>query len=71
MTDNRVGLRATALRELPLGAVRPAGWLAEQLDLQASGLTGSLESMWPAVGPDLGPRPHRGDPRGQAASNRG
>lgn len=40
-----------ALAELPLGAVRPAGWLAEQLRLQASGLTGALEEIWPDVGP--------------------
>jgi hypothetical protein len=41
-----------AFRELPLGAVRPAGWLAEQLALQASGLTGALEEQWADVGPD-------------------
>lgn len=43
---------ATALRELPLGAVRPTGWLAEQLQLQANGLTGALEEIWPDVGPN-------------------
>ncbi len=41
-----------AFRELPLGAVRPAGWLAEQLGLQATGLTGALEEQWADVGPD-------------------
>lgn len=46
------GLAPTAMRELPLGSVRPAGWLAEQLRLQAEGLTGSLEEIWPDVGPD-------------------
>jgi hypothetical protein len=46
------GLAPTAMRELPLGSVRPAGWLAEQLRLQADGLTGSLEEIWPDVGPD-------------------
>jgi hypothetical protein len=40
------------LRELPLGAVRPAGWLDEQLRLQATGLTGTLEGIWPDVGPE-------------------
>jgi hypothetical protein len=39
-------------RELPLGAVRPRGWLEEQLRLQATGLTGALEQIWPDVGPD-------------------
>lgn len=38
--------------ELPLGAVRATGWLAEQLALQASGLTGALEEQWADVGPD-------------------
>ena len=43
---------APAFRELPLGAVRPRGWLADQLALQARGLTGMLEAIWPDVGPD-------------------
>lgn len=42
---------APAFAELPLGAVRPAGWLLEQLQLQASGLTGRLEDLWPDAGP--------------------
>jgi len=40
------------LLELPLGAVRPRGWLLEQLQLQAAGLTGQLEALWPDVGPN-------------------
>jgi hypothetical protein len=48
------GLAPASLRELPLGAIRPAGWLAEQLTLQASGLTGALEELWSDVGPDSG-----------------
>ena len=43
------GLRPAALVELPLGAVKPAGWLAEQLTLQAQGLTGVLEEIWLSV----------------------
>ena len=43
---------APALRGLPLGAVRPRGWLFEQLRLQAAGLTGHLDEIWPDTGPD-------------------
>ena len=41
-----------ALRELPLGAIRPTGWLRDQLRLQADGMTGRLPEIWPDVGPD-------------------
>ena len=39
---------------LPLGAVRPAGWLDRQLRGWADGLTGRLDEVWPDVGPDNG-----------------
>lgn len=41
-----------ALHELPLGAIRPKGWLRNQLRLQADGQTGQLEEVWPDVGPN-------------------
>lgn len=43
--------RAT-LRRLGLGAIRPAGWLRSQLELQARNITGRLEEVWADVGPD-------------------
>jgi hypothetical protein len=43
---------APALRGLPLGAVRPCGWLHEQLRLLAEGLTGHLDAIWPDTGPN-------------------
>ena len=39
---------------LPLRAVEPLGWLREQLQIQASGLSGHLEEVWKDVGPDSG-----------------
>lgn len=37
---------------LPLGAVRPRGWLERQCRIQADGLTGHLEEFWSDLGPD-------------------
>lgn len=42
-------LLARALTPLPLGAIRPAGWLRAQLETQASGLGGHLDTFWPDV----------------------
>lgn len=38
-----------AFAPLPLGAVRPAGWLRSQLLTQAAGLSGHLADYWPDV----------------------
>jgi len=40
-------LHKNAYIKLPLGAVRPEGWLLSQLEDQASGLTGNLDDFWP------------------------
>lgn len=42
-------LRPPAFEPLPLGEIRPAGWLQNQLRLQADGLTGHLDEIWPDV----------------------
>lgn len=47
-------LHSTAFENLPLGAIKPAGWLKNQLRIQADGLTGHLEEHWGDVGPDNG-----------------
>lgn len=49
---NPTVLQPLAFLPLPLGAVRPHGWLRDQLRVQADGLTGHIEEFWP----DLGPR---------------
>lgn len=42
-------LAAPAFTPLPLGAIRPTGWLERQLRLQADGLTGHLDEFWPDI----------------------
>lgn len=41
-------------RPVRLGHITPRGWLLGQLRLQADGITGSLEEIWPDVGSDSG-----------------
>ncbi len=49
MTVSPSGLRPRALQPLPLGSIRPAGWLAGQLRIQAGGLSGHLDEFWPDI----------------------
>src|SRR3712207_5205680 len=42
-------LARRAFEPLPLGKVRPAGWLLRQLRVQADGLSGHLDEFWPDV----------------------
>ena len=43
------GLAEPAFRALPIGSIRPAGWLQRQLRIQADGLSGHLDEFWPDV----------------------
>jgi DUF1680 family protein len=51
---NRQPLAENAFYVLPLGSVRPAGWLRRQLEIQANGLSGHLDETWPDVGSNSG-----------------
>lgn len=51
---NRAPLSPQPYYPLPVGSIRPEGWLKRQLEIQAAGLTGFLGDIWPDVGPDSG-----------------
>lgn len=51
--ENRAPLVESRFMELPLGAIRPQGWLKLQLEAMRSGLTGHLDEVYPEV---VGPR---------------
>ncbi len=42
-------LGKNSMAALPLGAIKPEGWLLEQLKTAAGGLTGRLHEFWPDV----------------------
>lgn len=58
---NRPPLPANRLAALPVGAVKPEGWLKEQLQAQADGLSSQLFEAWPDVGQDSGWLGGKGD----------
>jgi uncharacterized protein len=51
---NKAPLAQNAFYLLPLGAVRPSGWLKKQMQIQASGLSGHLDETWADVGSNSG-----------------
>ncbi len=46
---NRAPLAQNAFYLLPVGSVRPTGWLRNQLQIQANGLSGHLDETWADV----------------------
>ena len=51
---NSAPLTPNAFYLLPLGSVRPTGWLRDQLQIQAKGLGGHLDETWADVGSNSG-----------------
>jgi len=45
----RAPLRQNPYIELPLGAIKPEGWLREMLIRQKNGATGNLDKLYPSV----------------------
>lgn len=52
-TGNRSPLKVKPYIELPLGSIKPKGWLQEMLRSQKEGATGQLDKLYPLV---MGPR---------------
>lgn len=52
--SNRSPLAPSPLVKLPLGSVRPRGWLKRQLALMADGMVGHLDSLSKFLAPDNG-----------------
>ncbi len=50
----RAPLHPGAFTLLPLGSIKPSGWLKNQLRIQADGLSGHLDETWADVGPNSG-----------------
>ena len=44
---NKTPLSPNTYGPLPLGSIKPRGWLKRQLEIQASGLSGHVDEFWP------------------------
>ena len=47
--NNPAPLKQNVYIKLPLGSVKPDGWLRRQLEIQAEGLTGNLDDSGPTL----------------------
>lgn len=53
--NNRAPLLTKPYIELPIGAIKPGGWLEEQLSRMAAGMTGHMDTVYePVMGPRNG-----------------
>ena len=46
---NQMSLQQPSFRPYPINAIRPLGWLRQQLRIQADGLSGHLDQFWPDI----------------------
>ena len=46
MVKNKAPLQENEFYPLPLGQIKPRGWLKDQLRIQAEGMTGLLPDYW-------------------------
>ena len=49
MSQSKITLQKTKMQPLPLGSIKPTGWLYNQLQIQANGLSGHLDEFWPDI----------------------
>jgi hypothetical protein len=49
MSQSEVSIQPVKLKPLPLGSIKPTGWLKNQLQIQANGLSGHLDEFWPDI----------------------
>jgi hypothetical protein len=49
MSQSEVSIQPVKLKPLPLGSIKPTGWLKNQLRIQADGLSGHLDEFWPDI----------------------
>ena len=54
VVKTRAPLTSSQFHLFPNGSIKPAGWLKSQLQIQAAGLGGRLDEVWPDVGPNSG-----------------
>ena len=54
VVKTRAPLVAPQFHPFPTGSIKAQGWLKSQLEIQAAGLGGRLDEVWPDVGPNSG-----------------